>query len=173
VITAWRVVTARLVMTPVALRDLRDIAALKAHPRAFGQMLGGVRGWVRSGEELAEDIQAWGAHGYGMWTVRARDGAKFLGVTGLAHRADGRGVALRFAFWPKARGLGAAREAASAALFYAHDHAGLRRVVAVAREDNFASRTVLGSIGMVEAERFVRDGNTLIVYQSVRQENVG
>jgi RimJ/RimL family protein N-acetyltransferase len=167
-IMAWRVVTARLVMTPVALRDLRDIAALKAHPRAFGQMLGGVRGWVESGEELAADIRAWGALGYGMWTVRARDGAKFLGVAGLMERPDGRGVALRFALWPKARGGGLAREAAAAALFYAHDRAGLARVVAVAREENFASRTVLGSIGMVEHDRFERDGILLVVYESVR-----
>ncbi len=172
-IAAWRVVTARLVMTPVCLRDLRDIAALKAHPRAFGQMLGGVRGWVESSEELAADVQAWGAFGYGMWAVRARDGGRFLGVTGLMHRPDGRGVALRFAFWPKARGIGAAREAASAALFYAHDQAGLERVVAVAREDNFASRTVLGGIGMVDIEIFIRDGNSLILYESIREKTIG
>ncbi len=170
-ITVWRVVTGRLVMTPVALRDLRDIAALKAHPRAFGQMLGGVRSWLQSSEELAEEIRAWGAFGYGMWVVRARDGGRFLGLTGLTHRADGRGVALRFAFWPKARGMGAAREAASAALIYAHDTAGLLRVIAVAREDNFASRTVLGSIGMSDVESFIRDGNSLIVYESVRNTN--
>jgi len=159
-------------MTPVALRDLPDIAALKAHPRAFGQMLGGVRSRAESVEEMAEDIQSWGAHGYGMWTVRARDGAKFLGVTGLMHRPDGRGVALRFALWPKARGTGLAREAASAALFYAHDKAGLTKVIGVAREENFASRTVLGSIGMSEIGRFYRNENLLLIYQSVREQNV-
>jgi RimJ/RimL family protein N-acetyltransferase len=168
VIATWRVVTGRLIMTPVALRDLRDLAALKAHPRAFAQMLGGVRTPAQTSEELATEIQSWGAHGFGMWTVRARDGGRFLGVTGLLHRPDGRGVALRFAFWPKARGLGAAREAASAALFYAHDKAGLQRVIAVVREDNFASRTVLGGIGMVEVDRFQRDGAELLVYESLR-----
>jgi RimJ/RimL family protein N-acetyltransferase len=173
VIVVWRLVTARLVMTPVAAGDLRDLAALKAHPRAFGQMLGGVRSWVQSVEELAEDIRAWGEFGFGMWAVRARDGGRFLGVAGLMHRADGRGVALRFAFWPKARGIGAAREAASAALFYAHDTAGLEQVVAVAREDNFASRTIIGSLGMVEIERFNRDGNSLLVYESFRQRTGG
>jgi RimJ/RimL family protein N-acetyltransferase len=157
VIVVWRLVTARLVMTPVAAGDLRDLAALKAHPRAFGQMLGGVRSWVQSVEELAEDIRAWGEFGFGMWAVRARDGGRFL----------------RFAFWPKARGIGAAREAASAALFYAHDTAGLEQVVAVAREDNFASRTIIGSLGMVEIERFNRDGNSLLVYESFRQRTGG
>lgn len=169
-LSPWQVTTARLHMTPVALRDFRDLAALKAHPRAFGQMLGGVRSRAEASDELARDIQCWGANGYGMWTVRARDGGKFLGTAGLMQRPDGRGIALRFAFWPKARGAGIAREAASATLFYAHDKAGLQRVVAVAREDNFASRTILGTVGMTEVGRFERLDVLLLIYQSIRGE---
>jgi len=44
-------------------------------------------------------------------------------------------------------------------------------VVGVAAEHNFASRMVLGSIGMVEVERFERDGISRLVYQSVRISN--
>ena len=47
------------------------------------------------------------------------------------------------------------------------------RVVGVAAEANLASRTVLGSIGMVEVDRFWRDGNLRLVYQSVRQRYAG
>jgi len=170
--SAWHLDTARLRMLPVAYRDLPDLVALKGDPRAYAQMLGGVRSPVQVAEELAREIQDWGALGYGMWSVRARRG-RFLGVTGLMKRPDGRGVGLRFAFWPEARGVGLAREAASAALLYAHDVAGLPRVVAVTREQNFASRMVLGSIGMVEVERFTREGTSLLVYQSVRRQSVG
>ncbi|HVE20809.1 MAG TPA: GNAT family N-acetyltransferase [Acidocella sp.] len=171
-LSPWNLTTARLRMTPVGYRDLPDLTALKGDPRAYALMLGGVRGPVQVAEELAQEIRDWGAHGYGMWAVRALRG-RFLGVTGLMARADGRGVALRFAFWPEARGVGLAREAAGAALNYAHDSAGLARVVAVAREDNFASRTVLGSIGMAEVERFTRDGVLLLVYQSIRRHAGG
>jgi RimJ/RimL family protein N-acetyltransferase len=59
-----------------------------------------------------------------------------------------------------------AREAASAALRFAHDEARLKRVVAVAREDNFGSRMVLGSIGMSISDSFVRDGHRMLVYCS-------
>jgi RimJ/RimL family protein N-acetyltransferase len=172
VVTPWCVTTARLRMVPVAYRDLPDLTALKGDPQAYALMLGGVRSPTQVAEELAQEIQDWGAHGYGMWAVRALRG-RFLGVTGLMARPDGRGVALRFAFWPEARGVGLAREAAGAALNYAHGTAGLERVVAVAREDNFASRTVLGSIGMAETERFTRDGILLLVYQSVRGNAAG
>jgi RimJ/RimL family protein N-acetyltransferase len=171
VISAWRVVTARLVMTPVAPGDLRELAALKADPRAFAQMLGGVRSARQSADELAQDIQDWGAHGFGMWTVRARAGGRFLGLTGLMQREDGRGIALRFALWPDARGIGLASEAAGAALTYGHAAAGLARIIGVAREQNFASRMVLGAVGMTEAERFTRHGILLLVYQSVRRPN--
>ena len=76
-------------------------------------------------------------------------------------------MALRFAFDPAQRGQGLAREAASAALRFAHDRAGLRRVVAVARESNHASRVLLGGIGMRPCETFQRDGATMLVYESV------
>ena len=38
--------------------------------------------------------------------------------------------------------------------------------MAVARADNFASRMVLGGIGMIEAEAFERGGHALVLYES-------
>jgi RimJ/RimL family protein N-acetyltransferase len=157
-------------MTPVGHWDLADLIRLKGDPRAYSFMLGGVRGPIQVGEELSHDIQDWGQFGYGMWAVRGLRG-KFLGMTALMRRPDGRGVALRFAFLPEARGVGLASEATSAALNYAHDVAGLERVVAVAREENFASRAVLGAIGMSQVSDFYRDGNLLFIYQSLRVQH--
>ncbi|MDE2514924.1 MAG: GNAT family N-acetyltransferase [Rhodospirillales bacterium] len=165
----WSVQTARLLLLPVAAGDLAEITAIKADPRVFAVMLGGVRTPVQSAAELAADISYWGANGYGIWMVRDRTDRRFLGLVGLMERPDGRGVALRFALWPEAQGRGLAREAASAALRYGHEQAGLSRIVAVAREDNFASRMVLGSIGMVAVERFLRHGHVMLTYESVTQ----
>jgi RimJ/RimL family protein N-acetyltransferase len=125
---------------------------------------------VQTAEELADDVVFWGAHGYGIWAVRERAGGRFLGITGLKDRPDGRGVALRFALWPEAQGRGLAREAASAALRYGHDQARLARIIAVARDTNTASRTVLGSIGMTECDSFRQGGFTMLVYESRRRQ---
>ena len=165
---AWTLRTGRLRLIPVAWPDLPALIALKSDPRVFAVMLGGVRSPVRAAEELAQDIAAWAAHGYGIWTVRDAATDAFLGLTGLMDRADGRGTALRFALWPEARGRGLAREAAGAALMFGHETAGLGRIVAVARADNTASRTVLGAIGMVERERFARDGSEMVLFDSRR-----
>jgi RimJ/RimL family protein N-acetyltransferase len=164
----WVVRTAHTVMRPVGWQDLPMLRALKADPRVFAMMLGGVRSPLRTAEELAEDLVLWGARGVGMWSVRDRDGDAFLGIAGLMERPDGLGTALRFAFWPEARGRGIARETAGAALRFAHDEARIARVVAVARADNFASRTVLGAIGMVERGSLARHGRRLLLYASER-----
>ena len=160
--------TPRLVLTPVGGADLSDLRAIKADPRVFAIMLGGVRNAAQTGDDLARDVIAWGAKGYGIWAVRDLADHRFLGITGLEDRSDQRGVALRFAFWPDVHGRGVAREAAGAALRFGHDQCGLRRIVAVARETNFASRTVLGAIGMVPCEEFVQDHHTMIMFESVR-----
>ncbi len=169
---AWIIRTARLVLTPVAWTDLADLQAIKADPRVFAIMLGGVRSPARTAEELADDIRFWGASGCGVWAIREAETGTFQGITGFMQRPDGRGVALRFALWPDSRGRGLAREAAGAALRFGHDRAGLARIVAVAREDNIASRTVLGGIGMTECEGFMQQGHRMVLYESINRPAV-
>jgi RimJ/RimL family protein N-acetyltransferase len=162
---AWVLRTARLVLNPVGGGDLPDLRAFKADPAVFAVMLGGVRDHAQTAEDLADNVVAWGRYGFGIWAVR--EAGRFVGITGLEHRLDGRGVALRFALWPEAQGRGLAREAAFAALQFGHDRAGLARIVAAARETNFGSRIVLGGIGMREVETFEARGYTMLLYESV------
>ncbi len=174
---AWRIQTGRLVLSAVTWQDLPDLRALKGDPAVYGQMLGGVRSPGQVAAELAQDLAFWATRGVGMWVVRrapdrsAPDSSapdnSALGLTGLHERPDGRGTALRFAFRPEIRGQGLAREAAGAALRFAHDRAGLRRVVAVTREANIASRTVLGAIGMRACGTFDRDGSQMLLFESL------
>jgi RimJ/RimL family protein N-acetyltransferase len=159
--------TGRLVLTPVGGADLPELRSLKADPQVFAVMLGGVRNYAETAEDLARDVIAWGRHGFGMWAIRETVNRRFAGITGLDDRPDGRGIALRFALWPEAQGRGLAREAAFAALRFGHENAGLPRIVAVARESNFASRMVLGGIGMHEAETFEQRGYRMILYESL------
>jgi RimJ/RimL family protein N-acetyltransferase len=159
--------TGRLMLAPYGWQDLTELAALKADPRIWAQMLGGVRTLSQTADDLAGELAFWAAHGVGMWTVRDLEG-HLAGVVGLHERPDARGIALRFAFDPAYRGHGLAREAAAAALRYAHDFGSLTRVVAVTRESNFASRAVLGGIGMVEENSFGQQGYTKLLYASER-----
>ena len=162
---AWTLRTGRLVMTPVGGGDLPDLRLIKAAPSVFAVMLGGVRNYAQTAEDLAIEVRHWGQYGYGIWAVREQ--GHFVGIAGLEQRPDGRGVGLRFALWPDAQGRGLAREAAFAALRFGHERAGLTRIVAVARVSNFGSRTILGAIGMHEVEIFAQRGYTMVRYESV------
>jgi RimJ/RimL family protein N-acetyltransferase len=164
---AWVIRTGRLVLTPVSGADLPDLRAIKANPEVFAVMLGGVRNHAQAAEDLAQDVIAWGQYGFGIWAIREAGNGCFAGITGLEHRTDGRGVALRFALWPDAQGRGLAREAAFAALRFGHDKAGLPRIVAVARASNFGSRMILGGIGMCDVGTFEQRGYAMILYESV------
>lgn len=156
--------TPRLLLRPVAEEHRPDLVALKSDPAAFGAMLGGARGAARAEAELAEDRAYWDARGYGIWAVHAAGDGAFLGIAGLMDHPDVGAVALRFALRPETRGRGLAREAARAVL--AHGRAaGLARIVAVAGEDNAASRAVLADVGMQEVGRFPRDGRTMLVHE--------
>ena len=159
-------------MRPVAYSDLADLRALKSDPRVFAVMLGGVRGTAAVADELAADIQFWGAHGVGMWAVRDARCEAFLGLVGLHARPDGRGMAIRFAMTTASQGRGYATEAAGAALRFAHDRVGIGRVVAVARANNIGSRQVLGGIGMVECDTWERDGEVMLVYESGARQDL-
>nr|WP_230975557.1 GNAT family N-acetyltransferase [Acetobacter garciniae] len=157
--------TPRLVLQPVTWRDMEDMVRLKADSGAFGRMLGGVCTRQQAERDMADDIAFWACHRVGIFTIR--ENGRFVGMTGIHDRPDGRGFALRFALFPWASGRGLAREAASAALNFAHD-AGLRKVLAVAAENNMASRTILGGIGMHVSDTFIRNGQTMMVYESDR-----
>jgi RimJ/RimL family protein N-acetyltransferase len=163
---SWHLRTGRLILRPVSWGDLAELEALKGDPRAYAVMLGGVRNPGQVAAELAGEVSDWSRLGFGMWAVRAVSDGRFVGLVGLQERPDGRGVGLRFALRPEEQGHGFASEAAGAALRFAHERAGLARVVAVAREDNIGSRQVLGGIGMAPRSMFLRDGIELIVYES-------
>ncbi len=169
----WCIRTGRLVLRPVCFADLDGLAALKADPRAFGLLLGGVRDRERTARELANDILFWGRHGVGMWSMREHATGALVGTTGIMERPDGRGMALRFALDPCCRGRGYASEAASAALRFAHEHGRLARVIAVARETNTASREVLAAIGMTLHETFMQHGWRMWLFESRGQSSGG
>lgn len=154
-------------LLPVGLENLPELVRLKSDSRVFAAMLHGVRTPQRTREELEDDIAFWQVRGYGTWAVHAMADESFLGIAGLMERPDGRGVALRYALWPEVRGHGYAREAAGAALAFGH-RAGLPRVIAVARESNLPSRSVLTDIGMAECGEYPYQGHRMLVFESLR-----
>lgn len=87
-------------------------------------------------------------HGYGLYAVERRDEPGPIGICGLVRRDWLEDADLGFAFLPRFRGAGYAREAAAATLEHARSDLGLDRVLAIVSPENEASVSLLTKLGM-------------------------
>lgn len=104
-------------------------------------------------------------HGFSLWAVVERESAAVIGDAGLllyAHRGPEieLGYRLKVPYW----GKGFATEAARAWLAHGFEELRLDRIVAVADEENVASRRVLEKIGMRYERRTEYMGHDALLY---------
>ncbi|GAA3020458.1 GNAT family N-acetyltransferase [Streptosporangium longisporum] len=153
--------TGRLVLRPVRARDLDELRAHWTSPEVRRFLFDGD---VLSAAEIAEIVetseQDFAASGYGVWTVRKREGieqgaesqgAELLGTAGL-RSLEGVGVEVVYSLAPSAWGYGYATEAARAVVEHALDTLGLPEVLAEVDEGNAASVAVAERLGMTPFE---------------------
>lgn len=96
-------------------------------------------------------------HGFGLWCVeRMADGVP-LGMCGLLKRATLPDIDIGYAFLPRFRGQGYAREAARAVLEFADDALCAACVLAVVAPGNTASTALLADL------EFAREGDVRLV----------
>jgi len=138
--------TRRLQARPVTANDLPVFERLWGDERV-GRTLGGARGRAQVQEVLSEAADHWCKWGFGRWLLQA--GEEPVGTVKLA-RCEIAGlpeVELGYALFPEFWGAGYATEAASGALDFGRDAAGLREVVAFALVSNTASFAVMQRLG--------------------------
>lgn len=131
--------------------DREAFAALNADPRVmefFPNRLSRLES-----DAMVDRIEAhFSERGFGLWAVEVRDGAPFIGFTGLAvPRFTARftpcveiGWRLALEHW----GRGYASEAARLALDYGFGPAGLSEIVSFTAATNLRSRAVMERLGM-------------------------
>jgi RimJ/RimL family protein N-acetyltransferase len=149
--------------------DAGDVAALHA---VYGDA--DAMRWVGDGQPLAlERCREWvrvternyAAHGYGMFTVRARDSDDVVGFCGLVHPGGQADAEIKYALNRAHWGKGYATEVATGMLRYGASVHGLARIIATAAPENLASHRVLAKAGMVAAEpRQGDDGAVTLVF---------
>jgi ribosomal-protein-alanine N-acetyltransferase len=128
-------------------------------------------GWLQHigdrGVRTLDDARAWidtrltasyHRHGYGFWGVQRRGEAVLLGLCGLIKRDSLPDVDVGYAFLPRHRGHGYAREAVVGCLLHGRDAFGMRRILAITSPDNTASQRVLEGAGMHLEDRRVLAG---------------
>ena len=153
--------TARLSATRLTPGDLEALCAMHRDPVVMAT-LGGVRSDERTRAYLAESLEHWAEHGFGMWIFRDQKTGDFVGRGGLRHVVlDGRSeVEVFYALVRDSWGKGFATEIATASLEVAFRGLALRDVVAFTLPGHVGSRRVMEKVGM----RYEKD----IVHRDVR-----
>jgi len=143
--------TERLLLRRWRAADLEPFAALNADPVVMEHFPAPLSS-VQSAELVARIERGFEQRGYGLWAVEVRPQGAFAGFVGLTDvdievpfaPAVELGWRLAQPFW----GQGIATEAASAAIAFGFQQAGLPRLVAYTAACNLRSRRVMERLGM-------------------------
>ncbi|MGA3675530.1 GNAT family N-acetyltransferase [Lysinibacillus agricola] len=111
------------------------------------------RGYIMNGP-----IRMYEQFGFCLYLVERNEDRSPVGICGLVKRDLLEDVDIGFAFLPTYWGKGYAYEAASAVLAYGLDTLGLKRIVAITSQDNYASAKLLEKVGL-KFERLVQLSN--------------
>lgn len=148
------VTTERLELRRIDLDVLDALAEVFAKPEVWHYPYG--RSFTRdeTATFLIDQVEAWDAQGFGLWSVTERGSARVVGYAGLSTPRFLREVLVEPAVevgWrldPDVWGRGYASESATAALGEAFTTLGLDRVCSVPQVDNQPSLRVAERIGM-------------------------
>lgn len=163
--TSLHLETERLILRPLALDDLDDMASLLGDAEAlslWGDPLDreGALGWIERNRERYR------THGYGRCAVVWNETGELVGDCGLIPtEVEGTpetelGWIVRRTWW----GRGIAPEAAAAWRDHAFDVLGLERIVSMVSERNPASRRVAEKLGMNLEREAVWGDSPMLMY---------
>ena len=140
--------TSRLTLRPIEPGDAPEFEAFYADPDVMAIRKFGVLDGEAARAQVAEMLEHWATHGFGMWVVEEKISGEFAGECGLRWLEDASNVELSYGVQTRFRGRGLATEAARAALDFGVHALGLERIVAISRGDNAISHRVLEKLGM-------------------------
>ncbi len=160
--------TPRLILRRLTLDDAEFILRLLNEP-SFLEFIGdkGVRTLDDARDYLLKGPMAsYETFGFGLNLVKLKQDGTPIGMCGLLKRETLPDVDLGFAFVPEFWFKGYAVESAAAVLEHGRHTFGLRRIVGIAKPENYASIKVLEKLGMrfEERVRVMPDGPEDVLY---------
>jgi RimJ/RimL family protein N-acetyltransferase len=164
-----RLETPRLLLRPFRESDWEAYSRLCADEEVMRYIGTGVTlTRDESWRSMANFLGHWQLRGYGMWAVESKQGGIFLGRVGFHDPPGWPGFELGWTLAREHWGKGYAREAALAALAYAFEALGRKRVISLIRHGNARSIRVAEAIGEKPAGEAEMLGSKALVYEAVR-----
>jgi len=160
--------TTRLAAERLNESHLADLVALHLDAEV-SRYLGGVRAPEVTKSYLATNMAHWDQHGFGLFVLRAKDGA-FAGRAGIRHLLvdDVDEIEIFYAFKREFWGQGLASEIANALTEIGLSKLELPSLIGVVYAGNVASRRVLEKSDYLLERRTIRHGNDVVIYRKQR-----
>jgi ribosomal-protein-alanine N-acetyltransferase len=160
--------TDRLSMRWLTERDLDELAALRADSDIMRYI--GEQTREKVSQRLQVYIASYEKFGFGSCGVSLKGQRRLIGWCGLGALEDTGEIEVGYGFEKPYWGQGLATEAAGAWLRYGFEHAGLKRIVAIAMPENIGSWRVMEKLGM-KYERDARHYGVDVVYYAIERDD--
>lgn len=162
--------TSRLTAEKLHESHLADLVALHLDAEV-SRYLGGVRSAEATKAYLDANMAHWDQHGFGLWTLRTKDG-EFAGRAGIRHLVvdDVDEIEIAYAFKHTLWGQGLASEIADVLTDIGLTRLALPCLVGLVYAENGASRRVLEKSGFTLERSTTRRGQDMVIYRAVRAE---
>ena len=163
--------TERLIFRPYTEEDLPKLVEQRSDPDVNRYLGGPAR---QNAEALATRIRfyidCYAKFGFGQCAMIWRETGDVIGTAGLQPLEDTGEIEVGYSIVKPYWGRGIGTEAAKGWMTHGFDHAGLDRIVAVAVEENTASRRIMEKLGMRYENTEVHYGEPCAFYAISKEE---
>jgi [ribosomal protein S5]-alanine N-acetyltransferase len=172
--------TERLLAERLGSQHLADLSRMHGDPRVMktlapaGHPNGGMLSEAETRAFLDRDAAHWEQYGYGLWALRDKTDAHFVGRAGLRRvHIGGDEVELAYALVAEDWGKGFATEIAGALLRLGFEQLGLVTIVCFTLTTNLASQRVMQKAGFRYERDLMHAGLPHVFYRRTEEPNKG
>lgn len=141
--------TPRTWLRPLVTTDLDDLAQIYSDPQVMKYRLIPQPASRKQTQEMLKSYLAhWNQHGFGRWATIYKPHERLIGHCGLEYLATLDEIEVNYLLAREYWGQGLATESATVLLRYGFETLQFKRLVALAKPENLASRRVMEKIGM-------------------------
>ncbi len=163
--------TERLIFRPFTEEDLPTLVEQRSDPDVNRYLGGPAR---QNAEALATRLKfymdCYDKFGFGSCAMLWRETGEMIGTAGIQPLEDTGEIEVGYSIIKPYWGLGIGTEAAKGWMEYGFNTAGLERIVAVAVEENTASRRIMEKLGMTYEKTEVHYGEPCAFYAISKEE---
>ena len=163
--------TERLIFRPFTEEDLPKLIEQRSDPDVNRYLGGPAR---QNAEALATRLKfymdCYDKFGFGSCAMLWRESGEMIGTAGIQPLEDTGEIEVGYSIIKPYWGLGIGTEAAKGWMEYGFNTAGLERIVAIAVEENTASRRIMEKLGMKYEKTEVHYGQECVFYAISKEE---